>query len=429
MKQNDMLWRLATLFCLLLLGGGRLAAEEPPAAPPGSPPAPPAGSTAPAKGSADIERLKATIDWVVKPKEGPSGSPKDASAATPTQHDLMAGGLAQRFQELGLVKVPGLPGWLQDVPLEGEEGGRARNVLGWLPGAKAGATPESAGEYVVFSAHYDYIGDADAKTAPGADDLGSGLALLLETARLLVAERKAGAPAPPRSILFAAFDLQEQGLRGARGFLSRPPIPLEGCAAMVGAEYVGRSMGDLAPGLWLILGTEHSEELATLARSLGSPAEGNAALLSAYYHVMEGDYVAFRTAKVPHLFLTAGASPDWRRPTDVPERIEWTHLKARTEWCRALLVQLAQGVTRFSFQPEPEPRVEEVAVLRDLVKLGLTALKPEDMPPDVIANIKRFQRLLDNIVASGRVSANQRAMLRNMLVAMSNLRAVGKDGK
>lgn len=406
--------RFAVLVGVLGIAAGPIGGEEAPA---GAAAKPSPGAT-PTSSKADVKRLKEDVAWVVAPKEG-----KD-QAATP--HERMAQNMAARFAKIGLATVPGNSGWFHDVALDGEAGGRARNVVGWLPGERAGSTAETAGEYVLFSTHYDYVGDADPVAAPGADDLGSGLALLLEAARLLVAGRKEGTRPPLRSVLFAAFDLKEQGLRGARGFVAKPPLPLADCAVMINAEYVGRSMGDLVPGLWLALGTEYSADLEAWTQAQGAPANGQLALLSSYYHVSDGDYVAFREAKVAHLFLTAGVSMDWRRPTDVADRIDWPQLVARTDWCRALVDRVAAEPKRPVFRPESDPRVEEVIQLRDLVNRGVKALEAQGLSSDVMANIQRFQRLLDSIVASGHVSRAQRMLLRNMLVVMSNFRPLVK---
>jgi hypothetical protein len=99
------------------------------------------------------------------------------------------------------------------------------NVVGELPG-----TDPDAGYYVVC-AHYDAVGsrsrasqmaaigetDAgwrwDEHPAPGADDNGSGVALVLESARAL-----AQAPRPPWTIRFIAWSGEELGLRGSRHY-------------------------------------------------------------------------------------------------------------------------------------------------------------------------------------------------------------------
>ncbi|MFF4902794.1 M28 family peptidase [Streptomyces sp. NPDC001068] len=97
---------------------------------------------------------------------------------------------------------------------------RGANLIASLPGAPTGPV-------VVVGAHLDSVSGS-----PGADDNASGVAVVLETARLL-----AGAPTPP-GVVLAVFDMEELGLIGARqaaGELSRNP----GVRGMICLESVG----------------------------------------------------------------------------------------------------------------------------------------------------------------------------------------------
>jgi hypothetical protein len=87
------------------------------------------------------------------------------------------------------------------------------NVVGVLPGAA------SAGGYYVVCAHYDATGtrsrngwDAAIDPAPGADDNATGVALVLETARVLARQQL------PWPVRFIAFSGEETGLWGSRAF-------------------------------------------------------------------------------------------------------------------------------------------------------------------------------------------------------------------
>ena len=89
----------------------------------------------------------------------------------------------------------------------------AYNVIGTL----AGTDPE-AGYYIVC-AHYDATGtrsvggwDWQRDPAPGADDNASGVALVLESAKLLAGQRF------PWSILFIAWSGEELGLLGSQAY-------------------------------------------------------------------------------------------------------------------------------------------------------------------------------------------------------------------
>jgi hypothetical protein len=73
----------------------------------------------------------------------------------------------------------------------------ARNVLGYLPGTD----PQKKDEVVIIGAHYDHVGvDPDGTIYNGTNDNASGVAVILEIARLWQSQGFH----PARSVLFAA---------------------------------------------------------------------------------------------------------------------------------------------------------------------------------------------------------------------------------
>jgi Zn-dependent M28 family amino/carboxypeptidase len=99
----------------------------------------------------------------------------------------------------------------------------SRNVLGVLPGGDA----KLRNEYVLYSAHWDHLGIALGVNGDsiynGAIDNGTGVGVVLETARAFGALRQA----PRRSILFAFWTAEESGLRGAEYYSQHPLFPAE----------------------------------------------------------------------------------------------------------------------------------------------------------------------------------------------------------
>ncbi|MBB3167881.1 M28 family metallopeptidase [Simiduia aestuariiviva] len=120
------------------------------------------------------------------------------------------------------------------------------NVVGYLPGSDK----KLAAEYVVFSGHLDHIGvanghhdhgdiDESGETGEkmdtifnGAMDNASGIAIMLETARLFVQQRKA----PKRSIIFLAVTGEEKGLLGSDYFAHNPTAPIENIVANINLD-------------------------------------------------------------------------------------------------------------------------------------------------------------------------------------------------
>jgi hypothetical protein len=100
------------------------------------------------------------------------------------------------------------------LPLEGA------NVVARLPGSD----PRLRDEHVVLSAHLDHLGIGEAVDGDavynGAYDNASGVAGLLEAARVLAAAR----PRPRRSLLFLAVTGEERGLLGSDHFAEHPTV-------------------------------------------------------------------------------------------------------------------------------------------------------------------------------------------------------------
>jgi Zn-dependent M28 family amino/carboxypeptidase len=88
-----------------------------------------------------------------------------------------------------------------------------------------GSDPVLSKEYVLVSAHLDHLGvgaPINGKTIySGAMDDASGVATVLETARIL-SEAKMR---PKRSILFVIFTAEEKGLLGSRYYAGHPTVP------------------------------------------------------------------------------------------------------------------------------------------------------------------------------------------------------------
>jgi Zn-dependent M28 family amino/carboxypeptidase len=106
------------------------------------------------------------------------------------------------------------------------------NVVGMIEGSD----PQLKNEYLVFSAHLDHLGVVKEKSGDnifnGAMDNASGVAVMLETARLF-----AQMPVKPkRSILFIALTGEEKGLLGSDFFASNPTVPLKDIVANVNLD-------------------------------------------------------------------------------------------------------------------------------------------------------------------------------------------------
>ena len=103
-------------------------------------------------------------------------------------------------------------------------------------GIRPGDDPELKNEYVLLSAHLDHEGVGEPINGDsiynGAMDNASGIATLLEAARLL---GESGQPLR-RSVIFLACTGEEKGLLGSRYYASRPTVDINNVVANINLD-------------------------------------------------------------------------------------------------------------------------------------------------------------------------------------------------
>jgi hypothetical protein len=106
------------------------------------------------------------------------------------------------------------------------------NVVGMFEGSD----PTLKSEYVIMTAHLDHVGIGRAVNGDslynGAMDDASGVAAMIETARLL----KASGIKTKRSVVFVAVTAEEKGLLGSRYFAGRPTVPFKQIVADINLD-------------------------------------------------------------------------------------------------------------------------------------------------------------------------------------------------
>ncbi|MFC8919049.1 M28 family peptidase [Streptomyces sp. NPDC057116] len=250
-----------------------------------------------------------------------------------------------------------------------------------LTGANLLAEPPAGvrGPTVVVGAHLDTV-----EASPGADDNASGVAALLEAARLL-----GGMPGPPGVTLLVS-DMEELGLVGAR-FAARWLRRHREVAAMICLESVGyytaepgsqrmpagferafpRTAADVrsaglrgdftlvvhrrstraAAGLWRAAATATRPALPCVTlcdpRPQGPPGALAGLAVPPLAHLDRSDHAAFWNTGTPALMLTDTANfrnPHYHLPTDTPDTLDHRSLTAVAVATAATATALAAGV-------------------------------------------------------------------------------------
>ena len=205
-----------------------------------------------------------------------------------------------------------------------------RNIVGRL-------SPHRAGSLVILGAHFDSV-----QGTPGADDNASGVAVLLEAARLLARARVGS------QVLFCAFNLEELNMIGSGYFAKKLKSAGAKVAAMISLEMVGYT--DSRPGsqkyplglkafypdrgnfIGVIGNWRSASLLRRFARQIrqvrGLPVEtlsvpGNGGLIPA---VLLSDHSSFWDAGYPALMITDTSffrNPHYHGSTDTLETVNF----------------------------------------------------------------------------------------------------------
>ncbi len=219
------------------------------------------------------------------------------------------------------------------------------NIIAVLPGKDK----RLKNEFIVVGSHYDHLGmggkDSGSRRPdtlgvhPGADDNASGDAVVLELAKYF---KKVGSP---RSIIFAFFGAEEQGLVGSKFFLEwmkqedakRVNLPADnkGIVAMVNLDMVGRMRGNAMS----VSGTGTSSSFKGIVENVAEQNKLNVTCIPDGYG--PSDHASFVAVEIPVLFLTTGGHMEYHTPADVPSTLNYDGMQQTLEFSQELITRLA----------------------------------------------------------------------------------------
>ncbi|MHC4660764.1 MAG: M20/M25/M40 family metallo-hydrolase [Planctomycetota bacterium] len=191
-----------------------------------------------------------------------------------------------------------------------EHGGakvKSRNVIGIIPGSNA----KLKNEAVIVMAHHDHLGRRreDKKVYRGADDNASGVAGLLEAARIIAAENIK----PKRSIILLSTTGEEVGMKGAGFYVAHPLFPLENTAAVINLDQIGLCKGEVAA-----MGVTMSP---AFGKALDAGFKNSSIALQRSKVFGRGDNLEFNKRYIPSIFFWTGYGDNYHTPGDTPDRI------------------------------------------------------------------------------------------------------------
>jgi hypothetical protein len=195
-------------------------------------------------------------------------------------------------------------------------------------------------EYVFVSAHYDHLGMSDSTVIYyGADDNASGTSGVVEIARAF-AEAKAKGAGPKRTVVCMLVSGEEKGLLGSKYYTEFPLFPLDKTVVDINIDMIGRvddKHTTNADYIYVIGDDRISTQLHDISEMVN--AEHTKLELDYKYNAKDdpnhyyerSDHYNFAEKGVPVVFYFNGTHPDYHRPTDTADKINFDALAKRAQ--------------------------------------------------------------------------------------------------
>lgn len=212
----------------------------------------------------------------------------------------------------------------------------SRNVIAFIQGGDKSLR----NRYIVVGARMDNLGSdtmtIDGRTVErtyyGANGNASGLAMMLELARML----KTNSPLLGRSVLFVAFGASGQTFAGSWYFLNRAFSDVDKIDAMINLDMVGTGM----TGFYAF--TSSNADLNEVVKSMAGQLQPILPTLTAQ-EPYPSDHRAFYDKAIPSILFTTGHYPEYGTERDTQSIIDFGTMERELEYIYNYSVALING--------------------------------------------------------------------------------------
>ena len=211
------------------------------------------------------------------------------------------------------------------------------NIIATLPGNDE----QLKDEYVVIGAHYDSVKNALGLIHNGADDNGSGTAMVLE-----LFEHFASINTHKRTLVFIAFGGEELGLLGSKHYVNNPTIDLSKVQLMVNLDMVGRmdEEGNVQLG-----GSPSAQNFSSKLHPFFVNSKINIIDLGKGIF-SRSDHYNFYKKDIPVLFFFTGIHQDYHTATDDEDKINYNGMIEISKVVEPIVAEFANTEERLIFE-------------------------------------------------------------------------------
>lgn len=163
---------------------------------------------------------------------------------------------------------------------------------------------------IVFTAHYDHLGELGNTFFPGANDNASGVSMMLDLCRYYSKEK------PHYTIYFAFLTGEEVGLVGSSYLAKYPLFSLETIRFLINLDVIGSG----EDGITVVNGTEFSKEFELLKEI--NADKNYLKSIKVRGAANNSDHAPFYNKGVKSFFIYAqGKTGPYHNPNDTPENL------------------------------------------------------------------------------------------------------------
>lgn len=240
------------------------------------------------------------------------------------------------FKKYGVDVLSGEDGDVFGIRQENGDTLTSRNVITFIQGGDKSLR----NKYIVIGARMDNLGTdtmtIDGRTVErtyyGANGNASGLAMMLELARML----QTNSPLLGRSVLFVAFGASRQTFAGSWYFLNRAFSEVADIDAMINLDMVGTG-GD---GFYAY--TSSNADMNEVLKSMAGQLQPILPTLTAQ-EPFPSDHRAFYGKEIPSIFFTTGHYPEYGTERDTQSIIDYDTMERELEYVYNYSVALING--------------------------------------------------------------------------------------
>lgn len=240
------------------------------------------------------------------------------------------------FKKYGVDVLSGEDGDVFGIRQENGDTLTSRNVIAFIQGGDKSLR----NKYIVIGARMDNLGTdtmtIDGRTVErtyyGANGNASGLAMMLELARML----QTNSPLLGRSVLFVTFGASRQTFAGSWYFLNRAFSEVADIDAMINLDMVGTG-GD---GFYAY--TSSNADMNEVLKSMAGQLQPILPTLTAQ-EPFPSDHRAFYSKEIPSIFFTTGHYPEYGTERDTQSIIDYDTMERELEYVYNYSVALING--------------------------------------------------------------------------------------